>query len=1235
MCQSPGSNTACRVLPRIGQVKDDAQETTCAGASFNTLPANQLPPCVAERVSFMAPYELERVTEHPYSKKGNPLYQHFAPTPFRNPPYTAACIPFHWMLKKQAEGDAKKGIVGRGELLQLDYRVDREPNLNFDTDWVQEKRNQLVLLDTFFSAIREDESLCFFYAKRTPLVDDNRRVIIGVGKVKAVAGPIEYSYSNSDPGFRCVLWERLVTHSIRPGFEDGFLFPYHELLARAEDDPNLNLEEFVAFAPDSSLDEYAYGSSHVSHDSAIASLLSCATAIRRISEVIEGPWHELLGWLDSQLNRIWKMRGAFPGFGSALTALGLPHGNLIAYELAAAASDLTPEEFNPWALLEAEMNAPSGQLPALERLVGPTFRKVIIGLAPDRKALLVMLSRFALSDDQAMRFFNVESRERAGIAATDTQLLDNPYLLFELDRWQLDAIPFAVIDRGLFPPDAILANHPIPARSAPTDALDPRRARALVVSILLQAATAGHTLLSAHQLIRAANDVEIQPRCPLTSDTLPVVADGFSPVVHIIDVAPGQGFQLDTYVETRDRIVSAINKRIGGVRHSAAHPWRELLDDELGSVDEADQELEHRAREEKSAALTELYASRISVLVGSAGTGKTTLLRVLCALPEVDRGGVLLLAPTGKARARIEANTGRKARTLAQFLLHYGRFVRKTQRYRITGDANREKAYKTVIVDESSMLTEEQLAALLDALTNVERLILVGDPRQLPPIGAGRPFVDIVRRLEPRSLEASFPRVGGGYAELTVTRRQAGQDRDDLQLARWFAAGTSEATLDAAWDSIQAGKSNHVRLVRWSSPEDLQQKLLQALVNGLGLAGIDDENGFETSLGGTQFGDAVYFSAKWKDRPGAASMAEAWQILSPLRSGLHGADNLNQMIQAQFRKKAIKWANSHGSYRKVPRPIGPQGVLYGDKVMSVVNKERRYTFPEQTEPPYIANGDIGMVVGRFKRKQDTFKGPPKELQVEFQVLPGVQVTYFPNEFSADEATPPLELAYALTVHKTQGSEFGTTFVIIPNPCRMLSRELLYTALTRHQDRIIVLHQGEFRDLMKYNNAVYSDIASRFTNLFRPSREVELAVERKGGIYDEYHIHRSLKGDLVCSKSELVIANALFHKGVDYAYEAELKASDNSIRLPDFTIIDSESGRTFYWEHLGLLHDPGYKRRWAEKIDWYRKQGILQLEAGGGPNGTLITTEDGPGKGLDSAELERIIDQTILGGHAQQ
>ena len=225
------------------------------------------------------------------------------------------------MLRGNVEGDPRENSPGIAERLQLGWVPEREPEIRdrfgreVETAWVQERENQLALLDTFFGALRPEESLCFFYAKRTPLSEQSRRVIIGVGRVLSMGDPTEYGHPPDAP-LRCVLWERNVGHSIRPGFADGFLFPYQEIMAQVERGAISNPEELVAFAPDEEFEAYSYGSELLTHDGAVASLVVCAATLHRIRGRVEGPWDAALRWIDTQLNRLWKARGAFPGLGS-------------------------------------------------------------------------------------------------------------------------------------------------------------------------------------------------------------------------------------------------------------------------------------------------------------------------------------------------------------------------------------------------------------------------------------------------------------------------------------------------------------------------------------------------------------------------------------------------------------------------------------------------------------------------------------------------------------------------------------------------------------------------------------------------------------------------------------------------------------------------------------------------------------------------------------------------------
>ena len=651
-------------------------------------------------------------------------------------------------------------------------------------------------------------------------------------------------------------------------------------------------------------------------------------------------------------------------------------------------------------------------------------------------------------------------------------------------------------------------------------------------------------------------------------------------------------------------------------------------------IDESN-EVEESARDEKTAALQELAESRFSVLIGPAGTGKTTLLSVLCSHPEIHGAGICLLAPTGKARVRAEQSTRRlqlKGYTIAQFLSPH-RYDGATGRYRLSTEPT-VPGPRTVIIDEASMLTEEMLAALVQALRGVYRLILIGDPRQLPPIGPGRPFVDIVKRLAPQGVTETFPRVAPGYAELTIRHRQAGEEREDLQLAEWFSGSSIPPGEDDVFEKvITAGQSPHVRFEQWETPDDLRSLLIDVLVDELkhtdgtrALKGPEDTAGFDATLGGTVWRDMRFFNRRSGETPGAAETAEGWQILSPVRTAAYGVPDLNRLVHKQFRQEMLDASRREGWQRKFPKPMGPEEIVYGDKVINVVNtnpklpwNRHRRVYPEKDEA-YIANGEIGMVEGYFRKN----RAPDLrwKIEVEFASQPGFKYDFISRDFE-EEGNPVLELAYALTVHKSQGSEFGTVILVLPIPCRLLSRELIYTALTRQKNRIVILHQGQRTELLQYSLDQHSETAKRLTNLFATSSPIDV----DGRIFDDHLIHRTDRGEMVRSKSEVIIANALASRDVDYSYEQPLTINGIT-KLPDFTIEDMESGLTFYWEHCGMLHVASYRRRWKTKLAWYRSHGILPIEESGGYNGTLIITRDEADGSIDSSKIGALIDNLV-------
>lgn len=319
VCSAPSANTACLVLSRIAAGKRDDQDDY-AGQLFEELAASVMPPCVDERVSFMADHDLILKKQHPYKGSSPHTHGHFGETILRLEAFSAACIPFGWMLKSNVEGDEKSGDEGKAAALRLAYEPEREPELAFETGWVQDKANQLIMLDTFFGALEPGDSLCFFYAKKTPLSDGAARVIIGAARVNGVGQHTEYAYDG--PGdLQGVLWERCVRHSLRPGGTDGFLMPYYDVLAAAAADEGVEVERCIAFAPDDQFNAFSYGSEHLGHDGAIASLLSCAAALRACGQVIETNVSIALAWIDREVARLWTARGVHPGLGSALASL--------------------------------------------------------------------------------------------------------------------------------------------------------------------------------------------------------------------------------------------------------------------------------------------------------------------------------------------------------------------------------------------------------------------------------------------------------------------------------------------------------------------------------------------------------------------------------------------------------------------------------------------------------------------------------------------------------------------------------------------------------------------------------------------------------------------------------------------------------------------------------------------------------------------------------------------------
>ena len=953
----------------------------------------------------------------------------------------------------------------------------------------------------------------------------------------------------------------------------------------------------------------------MTHDGAIAALLSLDTALGRIEAElgIATGWQR--EWLHTELARLWKVRGPYPGLGPVLTAFGLSRGVFVAHAVQQQAGD----NVDPWPIVGEVFKNAATQLPkALQRDVAelaPTWK----GLVPERRAYLKLLSRFELSIEQAADLYDAGSRAKKGWTASDKEILGNPYRLYEITRQHPEGVRLLTIDRGVFPDDTVRLLHPLDKPSGLESAADLRRVRAFTLSSLEKAAASGHTLLPLQHVVEAVQSVAVWPPCPVTGDMLAARVKDMAPEIVPARINDGDGLQLDRYRAIAELVRRQALGRVGGQRHTVVRDWAALLQAKFGRATSPE---EVRAQAEKAAALKELAEARFCVLAGPAGAGKTSVLGILCAQPEIVADGMLLLAPTGKARVRMQelASSGARALTLAQFLNQNGRYDGRAGRYHLS-DRPKATGFGTVIVDESSMLTEDMTGALFDALQGVKRFIFVGDPAQLPPIGAGRPFVDIIAKLKPADHETRFPRVTPGFAELTIERRQVGSDRADLRFARWFSATAPSVGEDDVF-AADAGEHDTINFVEWKTPDDFQTKLLDVLTRELKLAGVDDVRGFNRKLGATEVGEYDYFNATRDGKPGSVEAVEAWQILSPLRGMPFGVGDINRQIHEKFRRGFMDLASQR--WRPIPKPLGVERIVYGDKVINLSNHRRdgKKVYPQEGAIGYLANGEIGITVGQWKSR-----GNPKILKVEFASQKGYTYDFYGSDFR-EEGDASLELAYALTIHKAQGSQFGLVVVVLPEAHPILSRELIYTALTRHKDRVVVMHQGP-RTLLKDFAAPHrSETARRMTNLVSDCRMLEVP-QVKGSIFlQEGLIYRTGRGLTVRSKSEWLICEALAHASVAFEYEKPLKLGGLT-RFPDFTIEDEISGRTYYWEHLGMLDRPDYRLAWEKKLAWYRANGVLPVEEGGGTSGALVTTTESAAKPFDGESIKSAI--SLVGG----
>jgi ATP-dependent exoDNAse (exonuclease V) alpha subunit len=1123
------------VHEHIRDGRDDIFEEKNTGRKLSEIELKNLPPCSRDPGAF-SPIGFKIIHYDPLDWRNLPEVEEDIP------PYSFCTSPYGRMFKESGEG------------------------------WEDNPKRQLERLNEFWKPIEPGKSLVFFYVNHgNPLKEEKSdRILVGIGRISKIGNQLFFGkkkgYMEDYP-----IWSRCIIHNFP---EEGIRLPYQEYINNGYD-----LSNIVCTIPISARPYFSYVAEHVPDDIAVGIIERVIQSVKtiiaenKVPEPYGKTWEYRLKWLNSVLEEVWKNRGRFPGIGSVLEYLGFKNG--IIYHRTV----LSPREANGENIYDFVVSILEGKKSAPEEYQNE-FRKSCAKwqtIPPEKRELLKVLSHFELSPEQIKRICDPTKRREAFIEASEREIIENPYIISELDDGDKDSPPvdFETIDRGMIPSEEV---GKIKGEIESISNDDKRRVRALLVEILKEASQEGDTCLSIDEAIK-----RVRKRLPENRICEPdrdIIINNRSFFEERISFFPEENPKVIALkslhrmeLEVKKRLEVMVEKKYENAGESF---WEKLLCDEFKDIEILNEEIEKRARKEKIKALDTLFRFRFSVLTGRAGTGKTTVLKVFIrGLREKEgKQSILLLAPTGKARVRLQEKTRENAQTIHQFLMRLGWIRGET--FSLKEKEGNSEGAQTVIIDEASMIPMDLLGVLFRAIdfNYVKRLVLVGDPNQLPPIGPGRPFVDIIKWLESDGNRKEH------IAKLTQRVRHENLESQCLKLADSFLMDRTSPGDDEILSQVAQGKvSGDLEVHFWDNEEELYEMLLKAIRDNIKLneGSTPDFDGFNKSI----------------EKP------DKWQILSPTRMQIFGTTEINRVIQKIYRRGLIERAK-----RKKPKPFGEQQMVWNDKVIQVVNSKRDGWKDNYKVDGYVANGEVGLIVNTSK-KYDS-------IDVKFPTQPNLTYRYYRSEIDEN-----LELAYAITVHKSQGSDFDIVFFILPQSAGTMSRELLYTALTRFKKKTIVLIEKDVSPLIIFRNPQYSEILRRNTNLF----ELSVRPETVGIPHPERLIHRTKTGVLVRSKSEVIIANILTDLGISYEYEKPLysKTNPQDFRLPDFTI--KYEGEEFYWEHLGMLEDPEYKKEWESKEKWYKENDYFEK---------LIISKDGPDGRIDSQEIERLAKEKIIG-----
>jgi hypothetical protein len=1156
VCTEPQKNTYCvgaHSFPgdMIAERRDLAWEQSCAGKACAGL--DKTPPCI---------YSINAFGNEPLTAFADPpafFNKESKKREWTLPPATVCVWPYEEMYRDEVRDGNRYGARARKKYA-----------------------------DEFFAKIEKKASLVFYYSNYSnPFSTDEepRYALIGLSRVMEVGGELFYDGCDERTMERYggFVWDRNIT-SAYP--EHGLRLPYHLY----KDDPRI--EKFAVF-PDNPL-MCKYGSKLLTDDEALGLVEQFHQAVLALIELGDTSenWEVRRAWLERVISELWQRRGAFPGMAEVCVYLKLHEAVpylksqiVLGQELKAVAAI--------WSLLEGKA----------QTLGATTVNKGAVDAARRTWSLLEADSQRLLKDVLARLDVDAPTITRIvegpyyphGLYAKTADIASNPYLLSEqyIGDSTDDRITWGKLDRAAIPSPELgvpeLAGHN-----------SPQRLRALAVECLSR--VSGHTFVEEDELVALMNrrleSVPQWKQIQFKAKYFEVDETEYVDALYFRNEDEGNYVYLRWHQQAEQRIEREIKQLIQRPDIALRVPmtdenWRDFLF-------KADSPLAARAKKDYEAAIktqvttcSQVFRRGFSVLCGAAGTGKTTVLAsIVKAIRKVDGVGasIIALAPTGKAADRAREvferdaalGTSVETSTIHSFLAKRGWLNDNLTFKRVGGEQETER--QTIIIDECSMMDLQLFATLFLSIkwSTVKRLILVGDPNQLPPIGTGRVFADIVHYCRTKAPES--------ISELTANLRQLesraqGKGTGIIDLASLYRQSDlaeekdedKEAAIEDLLRRVQASGDvdKDLRVLYWQEPEELSALLLQRMTADMGEdAGLDP-----TTVEFFELWDKAF---DW--RP------EYAQVLSPYRGELYGIEALNLAIQL------------HKSADLIKRKGALDGITLFDKVIQIRNRTMSdpiygYDFrTHRVDRCDVFNGELGFVGPHGYDKADWKKWNFRlqRFAVMFSRKGDIRINYG-TELGKDacgrylpdqRVEENLELGYAISVHKAQGSEFDRIYVVIPASKRqLLSQELLYTALTRGKRHCTLLIQRDASaliDMRRRERCWLSRINSSLLGWHVAPPEL-LQLE---GWYEAGKIHEALSRDMVRSKSEVIIANMLHERGIKFTYEKPLFAPDGTMYLPDFTVV--WQGEEIYWEHVGRLSDPKYAVNWADKLAWYEK-----------------------------------------------